>query len=88
LCNCSHDRETETCAGHVPRSLRAGEPFEGASEKRGREAAALVGDMNYDQAVVFDRLESQRSGAVTKRILDQVCERLLEPTPIAEHVEV
>jgi hypothetical protein len=72
LGNSGHDREAETRAGRVARSIGTAESFEGVSEERSRESVALVGNVKCDQAIVFDCLDSYRSGAVTKRVLDQV----------------
>src|SRR5436190_920284 len=67
-------------AGSVarPRRVRAAEALERVGKEVGREAVALVADVDLDPPVGRPRPDADRARAMAQRVLDQVPDRLLD----------
>src|SRR5262245_25143492 len=68
----AHDREPEARAAARARVVVAGEPLERLVEELRREAAALVCDVQLDDAVSPRGREVDGTRSVTERVVDEV----------------
>ena len=78
------DREPEAGSASRPRDVRAAEAIERVREEVGGKARPLVAHPQHDHPRDVHRLEPDRAGAVTERVVDEVPERLLEAQPVAD----
>ena len=87
LCDLTDDREAETVAG--PGSVGAVEAIEHAVQLAGRDARALVGDGRVHPAVdaVRRQLDPRLLGRVLERVVEEVRERALELSLVADDPE-
>src|SRR5690349_24949200 len=79
------DGEPEAHARRLARPVGAAEALEGVRHELRWEAGAVVADPELECAVLLCGFESYRACAVAERVLDQVGERLLQPSPVAAH---
>src|SRR5919197_2849858 len=73
-----HNRQAEPCAAAGAPRLRAAEALERVRDELGRNAGAVVEDVELGLSVVGADDEVDRAAAVAERVLDEVRERLLD----------
>ncbi len=84
-----HDRESESGAGACV--VAAAEALEGAAEREqavGESSVALVEHVQLDLTVALLCDQGDGAAAVAERVVDQVAERLLDPTWIGDDGEL
>src|SRR5205807_349146 len=82
------DREAQARPSARPALVRPAEALERTREEVLRETRPLIANVQLDDSLDETRLDADRPLAVTKRVLDEVAERLLEPQPVAREAQV